>query len=350
MNIRSITSAVVLTLAALEVGADSLPSAIRECMAAQLKSVPFSGVVAAGKADVRFWQSHGFADAKNTVSLSRDTPFRLASVGKVFTRIAVGTLMDAGKLRLDDPVRRYLPELPVAFAPITLAQLIEHRAGVAPMTRPDFADDQVMGAAKTARDLVAVVGAKPLSFAAGSQEQYSNGGYLLLGAVIEATSGKTYRAYVAQSIFDPLGMKSSGFEPDPGSAVPLTRLGPPGQPPLATPQPRMEFAAFKASSAGDAFSSAADLEALALALLDERLLKTPTKIAVFPRRAQPWRMGQLGGNVGSNTAFWVLPDERTWLIVLSNFDPPAGELMSQVLNEVLSGQPCKPTAPRERPR
>jgi D-alanyl-D-alanine carboxypeptidase len=336
----------LISTASATAATGSFETAMSECVAEQLKQAPFSGIIAAGSGGVRFNQASGFADAQGKVAITRETPFRLASVGKLFTRVAIGTLVDAGKLRLDDSVVRHLPELTASFAPITISQLLEHRSGVAPMTRPDMADAPAMADAKTARDLVALVAAKPLSFEPNSQEQYSNGGYLLLGAVIEAASGQTYRNYVQQRIFATLGMKSSGFEPGSGAAVPLTRLTAPGQPTSATPQPRMEFAAFKASSAGDALSSAADMDVFALALIGDKLLTATTKAAVFPRRSQPWRLGQAGGAAGSNTGFWVLPERNAWLVVLSNFDPPAGELMGQALNPLLTNEACKIQAPR----
>jgi D-alanyl-D-alanine carboxypeptidase len=327
----------------------TLTADMGKCMTEQLKQLPFSGIVAAGIANQQFEKVNGFADARGSVAISRETPFRLASVGKLFTQVAIGMLVDAGKLRLEDSVRRHLPELPEAFAAITISQLLEHRSGVAPMTRPNIADAPVMAAAKTSRDLVALIAAKPLTSAPGSQEQYSNGGYLLLGAVIEAASGDSYRSYVERQLFAALGMKSSSFEPASNAATPLTRMSPPGQPPATSPQPRIEFPEFKASSAGDALSSAADMELFAKALIGDQLLKAATKAAVFPRRSQPWRIGQAGGTAGSNTAFWVMPERNSWLIVLSNFDPPAGELMGSALAPLLSGEVCSVQAPRQLP-
>lgn len=324
----------------------ALPRDLGLCAAEQAKLAPFNGVIAAGMGSVRFESAVGFADAGGQVPLARSTPFRLASVGKLFTQVAIGLLADAGKLKLDDPVRRHLPELPASFEAITIAQLLQHRAGVAPMTRPALADAPVMAAATRARELVPLIAAKPLSFEPGSQTQYSNGGYLLLGAVIEAASGQPYREFVTQQIFVPLGMKSSGFEPGAAAAVPMTRLTGPGQPPAAQPQPRIEFAALKASSAGDALSSAADMEIFAGALLGDRFLTVATKAALFPVRAQTWRAGQAGGSAGSNTGFWVFLDRGAWLVVLSNFDPPAGEWMGKALSAVLAGEPCQPTAPQ----
>ncbi len=350
---RSVPPTLALMLAmaaiapsALAQAAATWPAAMATCQADQARHLPFSGIVAAGLGEARYRQAQGFADAQGQRPITEHTPFRLASVGKLFTQVAIGMLVDAGKLALDDPVRRHLPELPEAFAAITLGQLLDHRSGVASMTRPDMADAPAMAAASDARSLVPVVAAKPLAFAPGTQQQYSNGGYLLLGAVIEAAAGMPYPRYLEQRLFAPLGMVSSGLQPGPGAAQPLTRLTAPGQPPAATPQPRIEFAALKATSAGDALSSAADMEAFALALMGDRLLSSATKAALFPRRAEVWRLGQAGGSVGSNAVLWVYPERAAWLLVLSNFDPPAGERMAQALNPVLSGQPCQVLPPR----
>jgi CubicO group peptidase (beta-lactamase class C family) len=347
---KSILGLVIMAVAHTAVAAP-LERALARCVAAQSKQAAFSGIIVASKAGARFFHQSGFADAESKRVLGRDTPFRLASVGKLFTQVALGKLVQSGKLRLDDSVRDYLPELPESFAPISIAHLLHHRSGVAEMTRPEFADAPTLAGAKNARDLVPLLAGKPLSFKPGSRERYSNGGYLLLGAVIESVSGQSYRDYVTQKIFEPLGMKDSSFEPGPQSATPLTRMAGPGQPPAERPMPRMEFPEFKATSAGDALSSAADLERFAEALVNDQFLTQAVKKALFTRQLEPWRIGQAGGSVGSNTGLWAYPDEKAWLVVLTNFDPPAGELMGQTLQDVLRGQPCKtvlPTASRMR--
>lgn len=131
----------------------------------------------------------------DTHPLARDTPFRRASPRSAssITQVAIGQLLQEGKLKPDASVRAYLPELPEAFAPITITQLLHHRSSVSPMTRADMADAPTMAGANTARHVVALIASKPLAFAAGSRDEYANGGYLLLGAVIEAASGLSYR-------------------------------------------------------------------------------------------------------------------------------------------------------------
>jgi D-alanyl-D-alanine carboxypeptidase len=319
------------------------------CVAAQTARQPFNGIIAAGNRDAHYFSAKGFADADGKREIKPDTPFLLASVGKIYTQAAIGLLIKDGKVALDASVRTYLPELPEIFGPITISQLLNHRSGVAAMTRPDFADAPAMAGAQNARDLVPVVAGKPLSFAAGSHDGYSNGGYYLLGAVIESASSQSYRDFVSEHIFKALGMRNSGFERTSSSAMSLTRMTGPGQPPADKPQPRMEFPEFKASSAGDAFSSAADLQAFAKALMGDRFLSDASKAAVFSHGKMPWKVRQGGGTVGANTGFWLDPETQSWLVVLSNYDPPGGELMWQALQSVQSGQACKANAPKGPP-
>ncbi len=319
------------------------------CVAEQSNRQTFNGIIAASSQNENYQSIHGFADANGKLEITKQTPFLLASVGKVFTQAAIGLLIQEGKLTHDASVRNYLPELPESFAPITISQLLNHRSGVASMTRPDFADAPAMAGALNARDLVAVVAAKPLSFAAGSSFEYSNGGYYLLGAVIESVSDSSYRDYVANNIFKALAMSSSGFERTESAAMSLTRMTGPGQPPAAMPQARMEFPEFKASSAGDAFSSAVDLQAFAKALQGNAFLTEATKSAVFSHGKMPWQVRQGGGTVGANTGFWLDPATQSWLVVLSNYDPPGGEQMWQALQSVLSGQDCKANAHKGPP-
>jgi CubicO group peptidase (beta-lactamase class C family) len=170
-----------------------------------------------------------------------------------------------------------------------------------------------------------------------------------LGAVIESASGKNYRNFVAERIFKALSMRNSGFERTRSSAMSLTRMTGPGQPSAAQPQARMEFPEFKASSAGDAFSSAADLQAFAKALMGDRFLSDASKAAVFSHGKASWQVRQGGGTVGANTGFWLNPESQSWLIVLSNYDPPGGELMWQALQSVQNRQACKANAPKGPP-
>jgi hypothetical protein len=88
---------------------------------------------------------------------------------------------------------------------------------------------------------------------------------------------------------------------------------------------------------------------LARALSGDRLISKQVKERLFPRRNGEWRVGQSGGNMGVNTDFAVFPDNGWSLVVLSNYDPPAGELMGEALRGVILGKGCTPLSAKDRP-
>lgn len=317
------------------------------CFASQSALTPFSGLVLAQRGRDSFLQIAGTVDGGRAPG--RDTPYRLASVGKVFTEVAIGQLVDRGRIRLDAPIGTYLPDLPPALAAVTVEQLILHRSGISGdiMLTPEMA--ATMQRARSARDLLPLVVNRPLAFAPGTQTQYSNGGYFVLGAIIEAVSGRTYADYLRGAIFRPLGMTRSGVAANPRAAPSMSRMQGPGQPLLDRPALVRGLPDLPGTSAGDSISTADDLARLARALLGHRLLSDATKARIFPRRGNVWRIGQGGGRPGANTYFMLFPESDAALIVLTNYDPPAGELMGETLGGLLSGQPCHPLSEADRP-
>jgi CubicO group peptidase (beta-lactamase class C family) len=281
---------------------------------------------------------------------THDRRYRLASVGKIFTEVAIGRLVDQGRIRLDAPIGTYLPDLPPAIAAVTVEQLLHHRSGVAPL---HFMTPEFIAArhnARTARDLLPLVVNEPLAFAPGSQTQYSNGGYFVLGAIIEAVSGRAYADYLQREIFTPLGMSGSGIAADADTATPMSRMQGPGAPPLDAPAPMRGFPEFDGTPAGDSVSTIDDLLALGRALVSDRLISEATKAAIFPRRqGAAWRIGQAGGRPGGNTYFMAYPESGAILVVLTNYDPPGGELMGEALSGVLGGNACHPLSAADRP-
>lgn len=324
--------------------------ALAACYDRQSRMATFSGVVLAERGKDSFVRTAGrFGPGATGGTMKRDARFRLASVQKVMTKVAIGQLVDRGKLRLDALLGTYLPGLAPDFAAITLDQLLQHRSGVSGMTlfTPELVE--AMENAKTARDLVPIVTSQPLAFKPGERHQYSNGGYFLLGAVIEQVSGKEYGAYLQDALFGPLGMISTSLEGDGRTATGFTRLSP-GGPPLAEPRPLpAEMAAQRGTPAGSGVSTADDMMKLARALSSDGLISKQVKERLFPRRSGEWRVGQSGGNMGVNTDFAVFPDNGWALVVLSNYDPPAGEMMGEVLRGVILGKGCTPQSPKNRP-
>lgn len=308
---------------------------------------PFAGIVVARHGDASFTRAEGTLDG--SAAPTPDRPYRLASVGKVFTQIAIARLVDQGRVRLDAPISTYLPELPAALGAVTVEQLLQHRGGVSPAVflTPQIAE--LRRSARTQRDLLPLVAEEPLAFPPGSQMQYSNGGYFILGAIIEAASGRSYADFLDAEIFRPLGMTRTALAAGEGTAEPLTRMSGPGQPPRAAPGPMRGFPELPGTAAGDGVSTAEDLMKLARALIGGRLISNATKAAVFPRRGEVWRIGQSGGRPGANAHFTVYPERDAAIVALTNYDPPAGELMGEVLGSVLAGQPCRPLSEADRP-
>ncbi len=165
-------------------------------------------VVRNGKVLLR--KGYGLADQELGVPVRPEMVFQLGSVTKQFTAAAILMLQERGKLSVQDEVTKYLPDYPTHGQKITIEHLLTHASGIPsytglaewpPKWREDLTLDQLMALFKD----------KPLEFNPGEQWAYNNSGYILLGAVIEKASGKTYEDFVEQEIFAPLGMKHSFY-------------------------------------------------------------------------------------------------------------------------------------------
>lgn len=170
-----------------------------------------------------FLGSSGSGDLSNGTPLTADTPFYAASVAKQFTALAAAKLVEAGKLKLDDDVRKYLPELPQYAAPVTVQMLINHSSGIRDsLVLLNLAGVQDASQSSLEQALQLMYRQKETNFVPGTAYSYSNGGYLLLGEVIARAAGMPFHAYARQAIFDPLGMKGSVFiagKPAPGTVT-----------------------------------------------------------------------------------------------------------------------------------
>lgn len=170
------------------------------------------GIVVDGK--LVYTGNYGFTDIDKKIPVTSSSLFRVASMSKSFTAMAILKLRDEGKIDLDDPAANYLEELknlkyPTADAPaITIRHLLTHGAGF-PEDNP-WGDRQL---ADTDKDLVEFIG-KQISFSnpPGLAFEYSNLGFALLGKIITKVSGKRYQDYIKENIWQPLGMKTSEWE------------------------------------------------------------------------------------------------------------------------------------------
>ena len=159
-------------------------------------------VVKDGKPIIR--RGFGYANLEEHIKASPDTNYRLASVTKQFTAACILLLKQDGKLKLTDPVRKWLPELPASDDKITLENLLTHTSGLIdyedliPSTQTAQIDDN---------DVLRMIASQDrLYFQPGSAHRYSNGGYVLLGLIVQRVSGMDLADFMKQRIFQPLGM------------------------------------------------------------------------------------------------------------------------------------------------
>ena len=138
------------------------------------------------------------------------TVFRIGSITKQFTAMAIMILQERGKLNVNDPICKFLENCPAAWQPITIRHSLTHTSGMVNYTN---LPDAPKGLTRyTSAEFVDLLRGKPLEFTPGEKFAYNNSGYYLLGLIIEKTSGKTYEEFLRDNIFAPLGMKNSGYD------------------------------------------------------------------------------------------------------------------------------------------
>jgi CubicO group peptidase (beta-lactamase class C family) len=150
-------------------------------------------------------QGYGLANVEHDAPATPDTIFQSGSLGKMFTAAGVMLMVEDGKVSLEDPIGKYLPDAPASWKPVTIRHLLTHTSGIPDYTngpldlRKDYTEEQLATLA---------YGAK-MDFEPGAQWKYSNTGYLLLGIVIRKASGKFYGDVLAERVFQPLGMTTT---------------------------------------------------------------------------------------------------------------------------------------------
>lgn len=284
------------------------------------------------------WQG-GQADRERKIGVDGATRFRLASLNKMFTAVAILQLQEAGRLSLDDSVAMHLPDYPdqAVAGKITVRQLLNHTSGLGDIFGEEF--ERRSQSLRTLRDYWSLAGNEPSSAAPGSEDGYSNYGYILLGSIIEAVSGQSYYDYVGEHIYRVAGMDSTGAEPEsspvPGRAVAYTRVE-------GRWVPETRTLPWRGTSAGGGYSTVEDMLKFVEALRAGRLV-SPASLATAtsPQNHKGWyghgfmvggegqarQYGHEGGAPGANAALAVLPGPGYVVVGLGNVDPGAMENM-----------------------
>ncbi len=220
------------------VDTDKLSAAVRARMQSFVDQGEIAGAVTViGRKDVVLsHEAVGYQDLEARRPMPKDALFRIASMTKPVTALGIMILADEGKLSVEDPVEKHLPEfrgqmlvaertadavtLKRPPRPITLRDLLTHTSGL-PGSPPPGLSDLYLKRNRTLAEGVMAYSQRPLDFAPGSKWAYCNTGIDTLGRVIEVVSGQSYEAFLARRIFEPLGMADTTFHPTPEQ---LTRL------------------------------------------------------------------------------------------------------------------------------
>ncbi|MDQ2889725.1 MAG: beta-lactamase family protein, partial [Gemmatimonadota bacterium] len=191
-------------------GVASFKARVDSFVTARVAQDLFSGVVAVARdGKITYQRATGIANRSRGIPMALDTKLQLASITKLFTQIAILQLEQTGRLSLSDTVGKFLPDYPNATvrSKVTVDQLFHHRSGVGSFWNAAFMARHAK--VHTVSDYLTLFDRDSLMFEPGTREEYSNGGYVLLGAIIERVSGQSYHDYVRTHIFQPAGMTST---------------------------------------------------------------------------------------------------------------------------------------------
>ncbi len=175
------------------------------------KSVPSASLAIVKNGKVIYAKAFGKSDLENEVSATPTTVYRLGSITKQFTATMIMQLVSEGKLKVDQPVRELLTDLPTAWSKVTVRNLLNHTSGIKSYTEVKgiFADAALKPT--TPAGILKTVESEPLQFEPGSRWHYNNSGYEVLGMVIEKLDARKYAESLKARILRPLGMNQTYF-------------------------------------------------------------------------------------------------------------------------------------------
>ncbi|MGA2072073.1 MAG: serine hydrolase domain-containing protein [Terriglobia bacterium] len=311
----------------------------------------FSGAVLVAKnGRTIFSGAYGLADREKKIPNTLNTRFRIGSMNKMFTAVSVLQLVEAGKIKLTDPVGKYITDYPnqEIATKVTIHQLLTHTGGTGDIFGPEFDTHRLQ--LRTLNDYAALYGKRGPQFAPGSRWAYSNYGMVLAGVVIERVTHQSYYDYVEEHVYKPAGMTSSGSLPEdqavPNRSVGYMRSDSGGW------KPNTDTLPYRGTSAGGGYSTVGDLVRFATALLSHKLLNASYTDLLITGKVATGRgpgkyaygfederdkngngyVGHGGGAPGMNGELRIYPKSGYIVAVLANLDPPAAQQISEFLD------------------
>ena len=306
------------------------------------------------KGQIIYKKAFGMANMELNIPMQPDNVFRIGSISKQFTAVAILQLMEKGKLNLQDDITKFIPDYPTHGHKITIEHLLTHTSGIMSYTNMvEFG--AIMRLDKKPEEMIAFFKNQPMEFAPGTKWNYNNSGYFLLGYIIEKLSGKTYPEYVEENFFKPLGMTNSYYGSDSkiiknrAAAYSKNEKGFVNAEPLSMTQPY---------AAGSLQSTVEDLYKWNQAIHSFRLVKkesldkafTPYVLADGKKTnyGYGWSLGNIqgspviqhgGGINGFLTMGIYLPKEDVFVAVFSNCECNGPEDVATKLGALAIGKP-----------
>jgi len=305
-----------------------------------------------------YQKAFGMADLELNVPMKPEMVFRIGSITKQFTAIAILQLMEEGKLSLQDDITKFIPDYPTQAYTITIEHLLTHTSGIKSYTgmtdymktvRQDFKPEELIDMFKN----------QPMEFAPGTKWNYNNSGYFLLGYIIEKVTGKSYADYLQENFFTPLGMTSSCYGSD--TRIIINRAS--GYQPGNDGPVNSDYCSMtQPYSAGSIMSTVGDLFKWHQAVHSYRLVKKETLDKAFTEYklkdgkgthyGYGWFLSQLqgsptiehgGGIFGYLTSSIYLPEEDLFVALFSNNTVKAPEFTALKMAAIAIGKPLKTT-------
>jgi D-alanyl-D-alanine carboxypeptidase len=310
----------------------------------------FGAIMASRDGEPLFEAAYGEADRERQIPNTLETRFRMGSMNKMITGVAVLQLDEADQVDLDDPVGRHLPDYPSrAFAgKVTVGHLLNHTGGAGDFFGPEFDEHRLELC--DLKDYVALFGHRDPEFEPGSQHKYANYGFMVLGRIIEAVSGQSYDDYVEANVFAVAGMTATGALAESvevsGRAVGY----------MDSPEGLVRndvTLPVRGTSAGGGYSTVGDLVRFAEALTAGRLLgaerlglilndgvetapgaKYGMGFGKVSNGGERW-LGHSGGAPGKNGILRIYPAAGYVVAALSNGDPPQANSLGEFIGQRL---------------
>jgi CubicO group peptidase (beta-lactamase class C family) len=290
----------------------------------------------------------GFANVEHQVPNTRKTKFRLGSITKQFTAMAIMILAEQGKLTLDDPIQKHLEGSPDAWKDVTIHHLLSHTSAIPNFTAfPDYTAKMTLPA--TPLQIIDRFKDKPLEFMPGEQFAYSNSGYIVLGALIEKASGKSYEQFLKEAIFEPLEMRDTDYDHH-DQIIAERASGYDGRDGKLLNAPYIDMSV--PFAAGALFSTIEDMQRWDRALRSGKLISaqslekmiTPVKNGFgygwqMETRCDHRLMKHGGGINGFTTYMIHIPDMQALVVVLSNIASHRTGRMAHDLVAILFDEP-----------